>query len=61
MADITMCASDCARARYCKRHPDNGTIPTPNRQSWFAPTPDIHGCDRFFAANPTPPHIEGET
>ena len=49
MADITMCASDCARSQHCKRHPDSGTIPTPGRQSWFGPSPDINGCDRFWA------------
>ena len=49
MPDITMCASECPRSEHCKRHPDSGTVPTPLRQSWFGPTPDINGCDQFWA------------
>lgn len=60
MPDITMCASDCPRSQHCKRHTDSGTIPTLGRQSWFGPTPDINGCDRFWPVLGTTQSSDGE-
>lgn len=56
---ITMCGVECARSQYCQRHPDSGTIPD-KWQSWFAPSPDIYGCNKFVSdlSKPVPaPHV----
>lgn len=47
MPDISMCLSEnCTKSTTCYRHPDSGTKPCEQWQTWFGPEPE--GCAYYW-------------